>query len=378
MIRINVSKNAAACLRYFLFDKSLIERERIGVWVGQSCERFGVEPKSMVNQREFAKGLDGYCVDWESMVQRRRHDRRCSYDFAISADKTVSLGALCLGERGEMAIRSSFVECVYDFHSDLERFASLQGNNERRVETGNMVSAVFVHDCSRYGDPHLHAHAVAMNGTIDEGGDWSSLDVSRAYRLHMELDRIFQIRLDRKLRGRGVASKIEKGIARLPIPKALVDQYSTGHRILDSLVEGLGVESISVPKLKHILNDRSRPSKGAFPRKHFDTVFAADRGSIEDSVFSAPVVEDSRFVKRSVSAHVSRQGRLTDRNVLVGVASACEDDDLLSPDRALDDALEFQSRSLVSEPDEVQLTRGRRFSESNRRVGNRKERVRRI
>ena len=55
-----------------------------------------------------------------------------------------------------------------------------------RTPTGQMVAATFQHDTSRNLEAHLHTHCVIANMTLNQDGQWRSIEPT-ALRRHVKL-----------------------------------------------------------------------------------------------------------------------------------------------------------------------------------------------
>jgi conjugative relaxase-like TrwC/TraI family protein len=260
MIRIRTTKNAGACLAYFLGDEGLSRREREGVWYGGACAPLGLAAGAPVQARELALLLDGYAANGRSFVQHYKRNRRSAYDLVVSASKPVSVAALCWPEIGEV-VRTCFRAAVGGLVEAAERLVRRQGNREKRWLTGSVAAACFTHEASRYGDPHLHEHVLMGNVTYD--GEFWALGAEGLFQNHMTLDGVFQRDLAWRLRQAGLRASLERGVAVLPVDPELCRRLSRGRNAIEAAVDRLGVEGPRRKALAQVLNDRLRPRRKA-------------------------------------------------------------------------------------------------------------------
>lgn len=262
MIRIRVSKKPAACVGYFLGDAALSSQEKVGVWHGRACAALGVEAGSQVKWQDLALILDGYTANGRNFLGWYRRDRRCAYDMVVSASKSVSLSALCWEKEGP-AVKECFRDAAHSLVPIAERLARRQGSEEFQWKTGTLAAACFVHESSRYGDPHLHSHLLVSNVTDNNGRFWA-LSAHSIYQETMVLDGIFQRDLTRRLQRCGYKAELKKGVAVLPVPEDLCRQYSKGHNAIEQVVDQLaarGVEEGRLKSLAQVINDRVHPRR---------------------------------------------------------------------------------------------------------------------
>lgn len=154
------------------------EHESIsGKWIGQGAERLGLNGVIQGNDGAFeALRENRNPTTSEKLTPRDGADRVRFFDFQCSAQKSVSIMAVTMGdgrllEAHDRAARKAFAE--------LERFAATQCNTaiaRNTRPTGNLIAAEFRHTASRALDPQLHSHFVTANATWDEATkSWRAL-----------------------------------------------------------------------------------------------------------------------------------------------------------------------------------------------------------
>ncbi|HXO34129.1 MAG TPA: MobF family relaxase, partial [Candidatus Acidoferrales bacterium] len=187
------------------------EGERvIGQWQGRGAELLGLSGDVKSEQFEaIRQGVDPQTGEF--LRQRQSADRvaadgttqshgRNLYDFTISAPKSVSVMAE-LG--GDARLMQAHQTAVGEALQELESYAATRvrqaGANADRI-TGNLVVAVYHHDCSRELDPQLHTHAVAGNMTYDGvEGRWKALQASDIYERRAYLTEVYRNALAREV-----------------------------------------------------------------------------------------------------------------------------------------------------------------------------------
>lgn len=146
------------------------EKETVaGQWQGKGATHLGLDGPICAGDSRFeALRANRHPFTGERLTCRDHGDRVCFFDFQCSAQKSVSILAVTLGdtrllEAHEHSARRAFAE--------LERFAATQANTpltRANRLTGNLTAAVFLHTASRALDPQVHTHHVVANATWDE------------------------------------------------------------------------------------------------------------------------------------------------------------------------------------------------------------------
>ena len=89
----------------------------------------------------------------------------------FSAPKSVSLLAEVFESRGVREAHESAVkETLRYIEKELACARQTVEGRTKRVQTGNLIVALFRHNTSRDLDPQTHTHAVIMNTTQREDG----------------------------------------------------------------------------------------------------------------------------------------------------------------------------------------------------------------
>ena len=146
------------------------EKETVsGTWRGKGAERLSFQGEIQAGDHAFESLRNNrHPTTGARLTQRDGKDRICFYDFQCSAQKSVSVMAVTMGDHRLIEAHDAAVEIAF---GELERFAATQENTpivrQNRV-TGNVIAAVFRHTASRALDPQMHTHHVVVNATWDE------------------------------------------------------------------------------------------------------------------------------------------------------------------------------------------------------------------
>lgn len=182
------------------------EQESVrGKWLGKGAERLGISGE--INGRDSAfEALreNKHPLSGAKLTPRDRPDRVRFFDFQCSAQKSVSVMAITMGdsrllEAHDFSARKAFGE--------LEKFAATQANSAftRGTRfTGNLVAAEFRHTASRALDPQVHSHFVVANATWDaETKSWRALTELEMVRSIRYAGKVYQNELAKACRELG-------------------------------------------------------------------------------------------------------------------------------------------------------------------------------
>ena len=164
------------------------EKETVtGHWQGRAAEQLGLQGEIAAQDQAFERLRENrHPGDGRKLTPRDGENRVRFFDFQCSAQKSVSIMAVTLGDERlltahDQAAAAAFVQ--------LEKFAATQANTvlqRNNRTTGNVAAAVFRHTASRALDPQVHTHHVVANATWDEK--------SRSWRALTEFEMVHAIR----------------------------------------------------------------------------------------------------------------------------------------------------------------------------------------
>ena len=150
----------------------------VGKWVGEGARRLGLDQDIRAGDKSFENLRNNRVPDsTEKLTPRDSPNRVKFFDFQCSAQKSVSVMAVTLGDTRLLQAHDTAAALAY---SELERFAARQANTALtriNIPTGNVIAASFRHTASRALDPQVHTHFVTANATWDERiRDWRALN----------------------------------------------------------------------------------------------------------------------------------------------------------------------------------------------------------
>ncbi len=188
---LSAIQSAGAAASYFKQVDDYYHGEEMApsAWFGYGVQRLGLNGQP--DSRSFQDLLSGKLPDGRQLGRIGKDGRiehKPGWDLTFSAPKSVSIMGLVEGD--ERLIRAH-EQAVHETLIWLEQAAAVTRVKERGGEakieaTGNLAAATFRHSTNREAQPQLHTHAVILNMTQREDGQWRSLESRPLYRLQME------------------------------------------------------------------------------------------------------------------------------------------------------------------------------------------------
>lgn len=211
MISLHNVQGSSGALQYFSQDNYYTDDqglERSG-WFGKGAERLGLS--GQVDRVKFFDILEGKVEGskigrWEAdgKTGEKVSTHRPGIDLTFSAPKSVSIMAEVYGrhevrEAHEAAVRTTlaYVE------EQLAQTRQTRNGRTEAVRTGNLVVAMFRHNTSRDLDPQTHTHAIIMNATRRDDGQWRSLSNEELYKNQRVIGSIYTAELAQQLQKHG-------------------------------------------------------------------------------------------------------------------------------------------------------------------------------
>jgi conjugative relaxase-like TrwC/TraI family protein len=146
------------------------------VWQGKGAENLGLH--GVVDSMRFRELLAGEIDEQTHIGQgcvRLDSKERLGIDLTFSAPKSVSLQALVHGDIEIIKAHEYAVERAIEM-AEMKAAARKKIQGKSMIETtGNLVVAKFRHETSRAQDPQLHTHAIVLNMTQRQDGQWRAL-----------------------------------------------------------------------------------------------------------------------------------------------------------------------------------------------------------
>lgn len=145
-------------------------------WGGKGAALLGLSGE--IDKADYSDLLRGILPGSPNPVRtsgRLDSKTRVGIDLQFSAPKSVSMQALVARDVVVLDAHNRAVDAVL---AEIERYAmtrhKIDGKSYAET-TGNLIFAKYRHETSRAADPHLHTHAIAMNLTRRQDGEWRAL-----------------------------------------------------------------------------------------------------------------------------------------------------------------------------------------------------------
>jgi conjugative relaxase-like TrwC/TraI family protein len=261
-----------------------------GRWTGRGAERLGLSGEIHGGDGAFeALRNNRYPSDGSKLTPRDSDERIRFYDFQCSAQKSVSVMAVTMGDARLLAAHDSAAAKAF---SELERFAATQANSalirENRI-TENVIAARFRHTASRALDPQVHTHFVTANATWDQAsGSWRALTEFEMVKAIRYAGKVYQNELASSCRELGYrVSEVRDDKGRITgfeidgVPKEICERFSKRRAEVEQGIEAFKETQGRPPTVAEIhaitVNTRS-------PKLHERTtpeVLAAQRAQLK-------------------------------------------------------------------------------------------------
>lgn len=265
-----VTSGAAAASYYEAADDYYAENGQApSVWWGGGAEALGLA--GTVDTAAFKALLDGELPDGTTMHHGGEGPRRAGTDLTFSAPKSVSMQALIAGDRCLLAAHDTAVARVLAHIEDrLAACRVTEWRHTRTESTGSLVVASFRHDLSRDADPQLHTHAVLLNLTQRDDGQWRALDATELYAQQKMLGALYRAELAREVQALGYAVRLTHTDGRFELAHltdAHVAAFSSRSQAIASALAALGKDrSTATAAEREIATLASRKTKGELDR----------------------------------------------------------------------------------------------------------------
>ncbi len=258
--------NGYAAAHYFSAADDYYTKEHPGMWQGQGAAMLGLE--GGVEQKQFARLLDGRLPDGSRIANsfdKENNKKRMGLDLTFSPPKSVSLQALVAGDHKIMEAHDNAVtKALHEIELLAEARKKVKGKSFRE-RTGNMVIGKFRHEMSRAKDPQLHTHAVVLNMTRREDGQWRALSNEDIFRVQHEIDAIYMNTLAQELQAQGYQLRIAEGHGNFElahISREQIEIFSARGKVIENALAQEGKTRATATALeKQVIALATRPRK---------------------------------------------------------------------------------------------------------------------
>lgn len=285
MMSMTTLKSASQASGYYSKDNYYTKEETPeslanASWYGKGANVLGLTEQQFDPSR-FKELLEGN-IDENNSIGRISYDEngvavtqhRPGVDLTFSAPKSVSILAEVfkdkeVREAHEEAVKSSLdlIEKKY-----AQSRISIDGNMQK-VDTENLIVALFSHNNSRDLDPQTHTHAVVMNATLNQKGEWTALSNESIYRNQKLIGAIYNAELARNLKDLGYELNFkENGNFDIAgIDQSVIDEFSQRRKAMLDSAEQKGIDlSAASAKQKEVIALDTRTAKKDVTQEKLD------------------------------------------------------------------------------------------------------------
>jgi conjugative relaxase-like TrwC/TraI family protein len=264
-----ITSSAGAESYYENEDDYYTEEDHKGLWEGKGAAL--LELAGGVDRETFKNLLDGVLPNGQQIRKRMTHKQgtgkdsapRLGIDFTFSAPKSVSIAALL---NNDAAIVRAHDDAVRSAIAMLESKAlarkKINGVSHRQ-RTENLVVAAFRHDLSRSLDPQLHTHAVVMNLTQRDDGQWVALTNDEMLKSVKLIGAYYRAQLAQNLRTAGYAIRPTRdGFEMSSVSDQAIEIFSKRSKGIEAVLATRGLDRAHASSaLKQSITTRTRPKK---------------------------------------------------------------------------------------------------------------------
>ncbi len=253
MISLNNVGSAGQALHYFSKDNYYTQDQGLehSEWFGNGAEHLGLS--GQIDRAAFFELLEGKVEGQElgkwvrnEGTGEKEREHRPGTDMTFSAPKSVSLVAEIHGTRDVREAHEAAVKKALGYiERELAQTRQTEGGKTEAVKTGNLTVAMFRHNTSRELDPQTHTHAVIMNATRREDGQWRSLTNDEIYNAQRVIGAIYTSELADRLQAVGydIRRTDEKGNFEIAgITREQIEHFSQRRAEIEAALKAKGVD----------------------------------------------------------------------------------------------------------------------------------------
>jgi conjugative relaxase-like TrwC/TraI family protein len=239
-------------------------------WQGKAAITLGIQDQ-IVEKERFKRYLNGEISGQKlGTVRKGKLTHKPAVDLCFSPPKTVSIMALVAGDERVLEAHNQAVNASIQMMEDKAAFTRFHTRDENGKDqivhhnTGNLLCAVFTHETSRKLSPQLHSHAICLNFSQVETGEWRSIESRHFYSLQKQIGLYYRQQLSSKLKalGYGIVRKKDANFEIEGVPDSVIKAFSLQRDVIDQELEKRGYTRDTAPAyLKEQIAHRSREKK---------------------------------------------------------------------------------------------------------------------
>jgi len=347
MISMHNVGSAGQALHYFSADNYYTKDEGLehSEWFGKGAAQLGLS--GQVEQQALLELLGGK-VDGQDLGKwvrneatgEKEREHRPGTDMTFSAPKSVSLLAEVHGQREVREAHEAAVKKALAYlETELARTRQTVDGRTESVASGNVTVAMFRHNTSRDLDPQTHTHAVIMNATRREDGQWRSLSNEEIYSAQRVIGALYNAELAERLQGLGyeLTRSDEKGNFEIAgIGREQIEHFSQRRADIIAELKAQGIDiAQATPEQREEATLKTRAKKVDVDHEvlltswkdrareigiDFDAIQARAEAQREQGGVSRPDALTGREAMAFAAAHLIEREAVVSRNELMAVA----------------------------------------------------------
>lgn len=249
-------------------------------WYGKGASVLNLDEKDFDPDR-FKELLHGE-IDENKTISRTTKDEngvavsqhRPGVDLTFSAPKSVSIMAEVFKNDDVRNAHEDAVKATLDHVEKMyaQTRISVDGSMQK-VNTENLIVALFSHNNSRELDPQTHTHAVVMNATLNQKGEWSALSNEQIYQSQKLIGAIYNSELANNLNELGfdLEFKANGNFEIAGIGQDAIDAFSQRRQAMIKSAEERGIDlSSASASMREQVALKTRTSKKDVTQESLD------------------------------------------------------------------------------------------------------------
>lgn len=213
-------------------------------WHGQLATALDLQ--GSVNKADFMGLMQGVHHGLslrDNSARRQDNHERLGLDLTFNAPKSISLQALIGDDQRLIHAHDAAVAetlCFIEQHAETRK----KINGQSQVElTGKLAIATFRHDTNREQEPHLHTHAIVLNFTQRQDGQYRALHNEKIIKAIKEFSAFYQASLARKASDLGYTIRLNanRTFDLAHISPEHIKQFSSRSRLIEQQLAQQGL-----------------------------------------------------------------------------------------------------------------------------------------
>lgn len=259
MIGVNNVSETGQALKYYQLDNYYTNSQQAldqTEWYGQGAKILGIDGEQ-VDSQTFADLLNGK-VDGQQLGRTRLDDNgnkyiehRAAMDLTFSAPKSVSIMAEVFQNQDVLQAHQDAVkETLSTIEDNFVQTRLSEDGVKQKVDSDNLIVALFNHNTSRALDPQTHTHAVVMNATFNQKDTWSSISNEEIYANQSVIGSIYNANLAKNLKEIGLDIEVKDNKGNFEIAgftPEIIEEFSQRRKQITDSLSDRGIDINEAP-----------------------------------------------------------------------------------------------------------------------------------